>query len=621
MRLYSSTCAEFYDEVDLDRIADTIAVAFRRELGRTPPEGERRSWRNSLLQLSGVCRQAGLDRQGIIVEYQLPQNSRRLDVMLTGADSSGRDHATIIELKQWETCQPSDGEYVVTWMAGKERDVLHPSVQVGQYHAYLADGQGVFHQGENPLALSASSFLHNYELAPGDALLDPKFDADIAAFPLYPKERRGDLISSLAEAVGAGPGNDVLERVLRSTPAPSTNLLAAVAGMLDGHEAYTLLDEQLIAFGRVLTAADPTRTTTPTTVLIHGGPGTGKSVIALNLLAALSMRGLNAHYATGSKAFTENLRAFAGKRASQQFKYFNQYATAPDEAVDVLICDEAHRIRATSVDRFTRKTERSGKAQIEELIDASRTTVFLIDDLQVVRPNEVGSAELIREASAAAHRQVFEYHLATQFRCAGSEGFIAWIGDVLGIADAPNPFWEGDAAFDVRVVDSPADLDQAVIQRAGEGASARLVAGYCWKWSDPLPDDTLVPDIVIGDWTRPWNAKSGAGRLARGIPREPMWASDPGGIHQVGCIYTAQGFEFDYVGVIMGPDLVYREGQGWVGVPEASHDRPVRRGEGFTDLVRNTYRVLMTRGMKGCAVYSTDAETRAYLHSRVRSGG
>ena len=622
MRLYASTCERFYDDVDLDRISDDIAAAYTRELGRTPPEGERRSWRNSLLSLSGVCRQAGLDKQGIIVEYQLPQSSKRLDVLLTGADAAGTDRAEIIELKQWQQCEPADGEYVVTWVAGRNRDVLHPSVQVGQYHAYLSDGQSAFHEGESPVQLGASAFLHNYELAADDPLLDPKFDEELREFPVYSRDLRPDLIQRLGESVGAGPGDDVLDRVLGSTPRPSKKLLAAVGKMLEGHDEYTLLDEQLIAFDRVVTQADPTRATGSAAVLIHGGPGTGKSVIALNLLAELSRRGLNAQYATGSRAFTENLRKFAGRSARQQFKYFHQYAMVDPESVDVLICDESHRIRKTSVSRFTRKDERSGKAQIEELIDASRTTVFLIDDLQVVRPQEVGSSDLIRQACADRGREVFEYHLAAQFRCAGSEGFISWVTDVLDIEQTANPFWEGDPDFDFRIVDSPQELEAAVVHRIDEGESARLVAGYCWEWSDPLHDGgELVDDVVIGDWARPWNAKSGAGRLARGIPKEHLWASDPGGIHQVGCIYTAQGFEFDYVGVIVGPDLVYREGQGWVGVPEASYDRPVRMAGGdFATLAKNAYRVLLTRGMKGCALYFTDRETRDYWRSRVRAG-
>ena len=123
----------------------------------------------------------------------------------------------------------------------------------------------------------------------------------------------------------------------------------------------------------------------------------------------------------------------------------------------------------------------------------------------------------------------------------------------------------------------------------------------------------------MGDFRQPWNARPEATKLAPGIPKAPLWATDPGGIEQVGCVYTAQGFEFDYAGVIFGPDLTYDfDAQEWRGHPEASHDGPVKRAkEGFTDLVKNTYRVLLSRGLKGCYVYFVDKETERFFKSRM----
>jgi len=105
----------------------------------------------------------------------------------------------------------------------------------------------------------------------------------------------------------------------------------------------------------------------------------------------------------------------------------------------------------------------------------------------------------------------------------------------------------------------------------------------------------------------------------RGFPCR-FWASDPGGIEQVGCVYTAQGFEFDYIGVIFGRDLRYDARSGaWVGDPSVSRDHVVktRSGARFTDNVKNAYRVLLTRGMRGCYVYFEDAETRAFVEGRL----
>jgi DNA replication protein DnaC len=619
MLLYSSTCERFYDDIKSDRIAEIVNAAFRREFGRDAGKGEQRSWHNSLPRFSWACEKAGLGDQGIIIEYQLPQSSKRLDVMLTGANDAGQDSATIIELKQWEECEATDGEKIVTWVGGGHRDVPHPSAQAQAYVMYLADGQTVFHQGPSPVVLNGGAYLHNYSFVKDDPLLAPKFDDLRAQCPLFSHNDQDSLAAALRQTVGAGPGHDVLNRVLRSEALPSKKLLEHIGGMFKGNDEYVLLDDQLASFERVMAEARKALTTgTTSTILIRGGPGTGKSVIALNLVTALARDGVNVRHATGSRAFTGSIRKIVGTRASAQFNYFNTFATDKPGSVDVLICDEAHRIRTTSVNRFTRKDNRSGKEQIEELLDVAKVAVFFIDDLQVVRPGEIGSADLIVEANDVRKRPRYDFQLAAQFRCAGSDGFIAWITDVLGIEETANRTWTGDDGFDFQIVESPERLHELISGKVAEGITARMTAGFCWPWSDPLGDGTLMPDVQVGDWRMPWNAKSDKGRLAPGIPKESDWARDPNGVNQVGCIYTAQGFEFDYCGVIFGTDLVYREGVGWVGQRENSEDRIVKRGgEAFTDLVKNTYRVLLSRGMKGCYVHFVDAETQAYWESRM----
>ncbi len=624
MRLYSGTCEQFYSEIENEQIADLLTGSFKRHFGRMPGKPEQRSWQNSLTSLHFVAKQAGLNEQGVILEYELPYTSKRLDVMFCGADRSGNDAAMIVELKQWEACEPSDGDKVLTWVGGGHRDVLHPSVQVGQYRMYMEDGHTAFHEGDNLIGLSACAFLHNYRYIDDDPLLDTKFDDDRSKSPLFTKEDRERLTTQMEIAVGGGAGDDVLRRVVEGEHRASRKLLDHVGTMLEGRDEYVLLDEQLVAYDRVMTEARAALAKGEgASVLIRGGPGTGKSVIALNLIAGLSADGHETHYATGSKAFTTALRKIAGKRAAQQFKYFNQYATAPQGELGVLICDEAHRIRESSVSRYTPKDARSGKPQVDELLGASKVSVFFVDDLQVVRPGEVGSADLVREASAQAGRPLFEYELTAQFRCAGSEGFINWVTDVLAIRETANPMWSDDEQFDFRIVDSPQALMDLIAEKAEDGVTARVMAGFCWPWSDPLKDGTLVDNVVVGDFSRPWNAKSGKGRLAKGIPKEEAWATDAGGIEQVGCVYTAQGFEFDYAGVIIGNDLVWRDGRGWVGQKSESHDRIVKQAktdEEFADLVKNTYRVLLTRGIKGCFVHFVDEETEAYWRGRIGVG-
>jgi len=179
--------------------------------------------------------------------------------------------------------------------------------------------------------------------------------------------------------------------------------------------------------------------------------------------------------------------------------------------------------------------------------------------------------------------------------------------------------WTGDPDFTVQVADSPHELENVLQAKLDAGYAARMSAGFCWPWSNPNPDGSLVADVVVGDWSRPWNLRGD--RAVGGAPPSALWATDPAGFGQVGCVYTAQGFEYDWNGVILGPDLVWRNG-GWVAERSANKDPNLRSrsavpDQDFERLVRNVYKVLLTRGMIGTVIYSTDAETRAMLRSLI----
>lgn len=619
MRLYSGKAPDFCEDAAHNRIADKLKTAFTAAYRYEPGPAEVGSWRNSLRAMAQVIERAKLLDNGVLLEYELPLSSLRLDCMLTGRNRVGESRAVIVELKQWEKCQATEGEGILTYVGGGNRDVLHPSAQVGGYCRYLSNLHTAFHEGTDPVRLTACSYLHNYSLRTADPLLDAKFDKWRSDYPVFSADESGALIEDLAAKLGNGQGMAILERIEKSKYRPSLKLLEHVGRLLEDKSEYILLDDQSIAFERVLAAAKSARgTKAKTVILVIGGPGTGKSVIALNLISALAREGLTSHYATGSSAFTTTLRQIAGTEASSLFKYFNSYMTAEPEILDVIICDEAHRLRVTSADRYTPAALRTDKTQVQELLDVARTSVFFIDDKQIVRPKEIGSAELIRNTAESNRARLFEIKLQVQFRCAGSDGYIQWINNTLEIERTPTVLWDLNQTYELRILESPEALDAVIKSRLAEGFKARLMAGYCWKWSDANADGTLPDDVVIGSFKRPWNAKPDARRLARGIPKAPLWAYRPGGEGQVGCIYTAQGFEFDYAGVIVGQDLVYRSGRGWVGQSQFSEDGEVKRsGNAFADLVKNTYRVLLSRGMRGCYIYFQDKETEQFFRSRT----
>lgn len=625
MRLYIGSSQQFIKDTVHNQIADRLKAAFFNYYRYAPSPGEMRSWRQSLASISQVFQHNNFLDHGIILEYQIPFTSKRLDCLIAGKDEHRKDNAVIIELKQWEKCSPADGENeVITYVGGGQREVLHPSAQVGQYATYLRDVHTAFYEPPRPVLLSACAYLHNYRFVPDEVLLTEKFTPILAHYPIFSMDDVDPLSDFLRTRLQGGAGLDVLGRIEDGKYRPSKKLMDHVGNVIKGIPEYILLDEQLVAYDRVMASAQQgIGDRRKTVIIIKGGPGTGKSVIAINLMADLLLAGYNSHYATGSKAFTLTLRKIIGNRGAVQFKYFNSYMGANPDAVDVLICDEAHRIRETSHSRFTAKAMRTDAPQLQELISASRVSVFFIDQDQIVRPAEIGSVRHIKEFAAKNDCLLFEHELETQFRCSGSEAFVSWINNTLGIARTAHVLWTGEENFEFKIFDSPKSIEEAIRLKAREGFSSRMTAGYCWKWSKHNPGHALKNDVVIGDYKRPWNAPHDAVKLRKDVPKAQFWAYDPNGIDQIGCVYTAQGFEFDYAGVIFGNDIIYSFLEGnWVGHPENSKDPVVRGAKGkFVDLVKNTYRVLLSRGLKGCYVYFLDPDTEKFFRSRMDVAG
>jgi hypothetical protein len=299
--------------------------------------------------------------------------------------------------------------------------------------------------------------------------------------------------------------------------------------------------------------------------------------------------------------------------------YFNSFMEADRNGLEVLIADEAHRIRETSASRWTSARHRSDRPQVDELIAAARVPVFLLDEHQVVRPGEMGTVADIETHAKNAGLAVQKISLDAQFRCGGSEEYVRWVVQLLGLAPGGPLSWPGDPAFSVEVADSPHQMEHLLRAKLEAGYGARIAAGYCWPWSDPRPDGSLEADVVIGDWTRPWNLKGQ--RAIGGAPPSALWATDPAGFGQIGCVYTAQGFEYDWNGVIIGPDLVWR-GDDWMVVRSANSDPGLRSQAKVPDhefgrLIRTVYKVLLTRGMIGTVIYSPDAQTRDLLHALI----
>ncbi len=615
MILYEGTIESFNEDVMQNCIADRTAEKYLAYYKRNPGDSEYRAWNYSLAILNNSFQYAGLKDNHIVVEYELPYSSRRIDVLVFGRDATGKESVVMMELKQWsnenvEDCE-TEGNVIVDY--GKFwKEQAHPALQVQGYHFDLKDFLEDFEEKNSP-ELNSCVYTHNYSKQGETVLFSEKFADVIKTFPIFAKEDAVELGRSLKKHLQKGAGKLIFERFAGSAIRPSKKLLDHTSDMINKRQIFNLIDDQIAAYNAIMHKTKQlTKTNKKSIVIVKGGPGTGKSVIALEVMGELLRQGKKVMHATGSSAFTNTLRKVVGIRAKNLFKFFNSFMTAQPNSFDVLVCDEAHRIRETSANRYTPKTQKTGLPQVNELLQVAKLNIFFIDENQIVRPNEIGSINLIKDAAihfGVNESEIAEFELKTQFRCSGSDAYLQWLDKILGVQDSEIANF--DARMEFKIFDSPNQLKETIEQKNQEKKnSARVVAGFCWPWSEPNPNGVLVKDVKIGDFEMPWEKKDEFWK----------WATDDSGMEQVGTVYTAQGFEFDYIGIIFGDDLIYdNKIKGWVAKPENSYDTQVKRNN--SDLLKhlkNVYRVLFSRAHKGVFVYFMDKETENYFRTNLQ---
>jgi DUF2075 family protein/phage repressor protein C with HTH and peptisase S24 domain len=432
--------------------------------------------------------------------------------------------------------------------------------------------------------------------------------------PVFAKEDIAALGAYLKERLVTGTGFEVFGRFVTSPIRPSKKLLEHTGEMINSQQIFTLIDDQIAAYNAIMHKAKfLARSGKKALVIVKGGPGTGKSVIALEVMGELLRQGKVVYHATGSSAFTNTLRKIVGRRARNFFKFFFHFTKQEDNTIDVLICDEAHRIRRDSSDFRVPAKFRSKAPQVDDLIRPAKLSIFFIDEKQIVRPKEIGGIQLIKSAAqkfGVDDKDIAEFELTTQFRCSGSDAYLQWLDHVLGLRQAEIPRF--DRKMEFRIFDNPLEMMEEVRARNGESKnSARITAGFCWPWSDPSPDGTLIKDVQIGKFQMPWEKKTDFWK----------WATDDAGMEQVGTVYTAQGFEFDYIAVIFGKDLLYAPDiRSWKADPAASFDTQVARNNpDLAEHLKSVYRVLLSRAHKGVYVYFMDERTRTYFEENIGS--
>lgn len=655
--LYQASQSQFIRDVERNYVSQKMRHA-AEQAGIHSAENEIASWENNAPHVSRLLTQCGAKDSYVTFEFLVPFSRKRIDCMIYGTGDDNSENVIHIELKQWSNktvgLAESDGNFTTDESTSRQQDdvifnveaftghanriVAHPSQQVKGYQGYLSNFIEVFSNHE--VELTGLAYCYNYtknDASKPSCLFDEKYATLLEQFPTYAKDQFDDLTGKLTRLLRKGAGISIFNKVMQSPIRPSKKLLNEVSTMIESGDisAFSLIEDQIVARNIIINKIREMRANSSrnkkNVIIVNGGPGTGKTVIALHILAELAKlsnngNGLNVHYATKSKPLLEGVRAQLSTTSRLLFSNVTSFvpSSSDENSVDVLLVDEAHRIQKNANNQYTKAENRTDLSQIDTIIRAAKITVFFIDDRQAIRGVEIGSASMIREAAERWNASVEECELKSQFRCNGSDNYLNWLEQVLYNKQVTSHFDTED--FDLRIMDSPQKMYESLVEQNNvPGQTARLMAGFCWPWSTNVVNGDLVKDVKIGTFAMPWETNDKVDRrsLRVSYPRWYEWAYKPEGIKQVGCIYTSQGYEFDYAGVIIGPDLKYDPVEDKIITDKSACKDPVLKRTQkeatmtFDDYVRNIYRVLMSRGMKGCYLYVCDKELRKYLKGLI----
>ncbi len=618
MIVYSSNKNEFLDDVLANVIKDKIVMALKARLGHSVGPAEINAYQNSMMYMNLVLVDPEIPEDvKVSIEYRIPQTSKRIDFVITGLNSENKSSAIIIELKQWSNAELTNMDGVVkTYVGGAVREVSHPSYQAWSYAALLEDFNSEVQDKE--IILTPCAYLHNYT---EDGIIDNDFYTEyIDRAPLFLKDDATKLREFIKKYIKYGDNTDIMFQIDHGRIRPSKNLADKLSSLLQGNQEFIMIDDQKIVFETALRLARESTAQNKNVLIIEGGPGTGKSVVAINLLVALTSRGQVAQYVTKNaapRAVYESKLAGSLRRTQITNLFSGSGAFTDTEAnlFDTLIVDEAHRLNAKSG-----MFQNLGENQIKEIIKASKFSIFFIDEDQKVTLKDIGEKEEIKKYAQQFGANITTLELGSQFRCNGSDGYLAWLDNALQIRETANLNLI-DTNYDFKIVDTAQELKELIYEKNKEKNKARMVAGYCWDWVSKNSHGS-VDDIVLddGEFSARWNLASDGN----------LWIIKPESVSEIGCIHTSQGLELDYVGVIIGPDMIARDGTIFTkpeeraktdssirGYKRLMEVNPVEGKKKIDAIVKNTYRTLMTRGMKGCYVYFTDLETRQYFEGRM----
>lgn len=621
MIIYQASKGGFLEDVRSNEIHNVIEQTYRAKTGHKVAPSEFRSWQESMRFMGAILEDQEIpDDAGVSVEFHIPQTSKRVDFILSGQNDAKEDQIIIVELKQWESAELTTKDAIVkTRFQYGMAETSHPSYQAWSYSELLNQlNETVYTDG---IQLTPCVYLHNY--IDDSVIRHPFYQAYLDKAPVFlkGKDEKERLKAFIKQFVKHGDKTNLMLRIENGKIKPSKSLADALAKMLQGNPEFIMLDEQKLVYETALQLAKSSTSTNKNVLIVEGGPGTGKSVVAVNLLVDLiKKQEVVAQYVTKNAApravYEARLTGTMTHTAiSNLFTGSGSFHTAEPNSFQVLLVDEAHRLNAKSG-----MFKHLGENQIKEIIEATPLAVFFIDENQKVTFSDIGSKEEIEKWAFLSEATVHHLALESQFRCNGSDGYLAWLDNILGIRDTAN-ITLADLDYDFQVLSDPNELKDLICEKNKINNKARIVAGYCWNWiSKKSPDSYDITFPELG-FEMKWNLTQDGS----------LWIQSPTSVSEIGCIHTCQGLEVDYIGVIIGNDFIVRDG-----VPLTNPDARAKTDKSLSgykkqlrsdpelakkradEIIRNTYRTLMTRGMRGCFIYCTDPETQAYFEHMLK---
>lgn len=645
------------------------------EVGFNPGDSERTSWGENYEALKILFNKSNLPDDIVIAfEYRAPVGGR-VDCMLFGKGKDGKNNVVLFELKGWRDAKLSyNNTLIETFTGGRLQDVDHPSEQAERYYLHFTNYIELLCSDD--YHLTSIAYCYNYVRSEkNNALYHKSFDEVMSNHPLFNSEDRDRLADLLSNLLGCGSGKEIYVAISSCHEKPTEKLISAAADLVVDKDRFYLLGDQNVAFKKFNSILiDTLNNDGKSVIVIKGGPGTGKTVLALKMLSQVAKMSKTPVFTTRSTALRDELRrALTGLRVKDLIRDiydFRPYNYCENE-IDVLIVDEAHRVPESANTYRDKGKYYNGDgdgyevynplSQITSLIYCSKVTVFFIDDKQATKSRELGESQKIARIAENYSQQILSeieafkvgrngyrsvclnyvnstyknklivktLPLETQFRCIGGAKFVAWLDEVL-YKNAENvklKLTKSDLGnYDFRIFNDPSKLYDLIksLNVPAKKQTARLCAGWCWPWgveTDGNGDLKKEVDLMPFGYSfaMPWETQKGIKGLrkeykgGRYAPDTNSWPSHPMGVNQIGCIYTAQGFEFDYVGVIIGPDLIYDVKTDCLKCVRERNEEREMTDITANVLIRNIYRVLMSRGKYGCYIYCCDPKVSDYF--------